>query len=365
MRVLRVVGARPQFMQVPVVREALLARGHEHILVHTGQHYDEGMSTVFFRELGLPEPDINLGVAGLSHGAMTGRMMEGIEQVIVERKPDVVLVDGDTNSTMAAALAAVKLHVPVAHIEAGLRDFDRRRPEEINRIVTDHVATLNCAPIPRALENLRHEGLGASAMLAGDVLLDCYLRYFARRSPRVRDELGLTAGGYYVSTLHRPENTDAGEAERFDAIVGFLAALDKPVILPVHPRTRPMFDRWLSAGNAAGALRLVPPVTYFEMLGLLEGAAAVVTDSGGLPREAVWTGCRCIMLFRKDTWHDLLEHGWATIGKTDRASIEEAFATARAPDPHDTQAFFGAGRAAERLVNELESLPGGTDRSKP
>ena len=356
MRVLLVVGARPQFMQAPVAREALLARGHEHLLVHTGQHYDEGMSAVFFRELGLPEADVNLGVAGLSHGAMTGRMMEGIEQVIVERKPDVVLVDGDTNSTMAAALAAVKLHVPVAHIEAGLRDFDRRRPEEINRIVTDHVATLNAAPIPRALANLRHEGLGNSAVLTGDVLLDCYLRYFRARSTRVRDELGLRPGRYHVATLHRPENTDATEAERFAAIVDFMAARDLPVVLPVHPRTRPMFDRWLAAGNAPGALRLVPPVTYFEMLGLLEGADTVITDSGGLPREAVWTGCRCVMLFRKDTWHDLLESGWATIGKTDRASIETAFATARRPEAGATQAFFGAGQASARLVTELERL---------
>lgn len=356
MKILRVVGARPQFMQVPVVREALLARGHTHLLLHTGQHYDEGMSTVFFRELGLPEPDINLGVSGLSHGAMTGRMMEGIEAAIVTHRPDVLLVDGDTNSTMAAALAAVKLHVPVVHIEAGLRDFDRKRPEEINRIVTDHVATLNCAPLPRAMDNLRNEGLAASSLLAGDVLLDCYLRYFAQRSTRVVDELGLEPGGYYLSTLHRPENTDAVHRERFFDIVGFLASLDKPVVLPVHPRTRPMFQAWHDAGHAPGNLRLVPPVTYFEMLGLLEGAACVFTDSGGLPREAVWTGCPCVMLFRQDTWHDMLEHGWATIGKTDRASIETAFAQARRPDRAATRRFYGDGQATTRLVTRMEQL---------
>lgn len=356
MKILRVVGARPQFMQVPVVREALLARGHEHLLLHTGQHYDQDMSAVFFRELGLPEPDINLNVSGLSHGAMTGRMMEGIERAIMEHKPDAMLVDGDTNSTMAAALAAVKLHLPVVHIEAGLRDFDRRRPEEINRIVTDHVATLNCAPIPRAIDNLRHEGLGESSVLTGDVLLDCFMRFREQRSPRVVEELGLVPGGYYLSTLHRPENTDAINAERFDAIVSFLADLDKPVVLPVHPRTRPMFESWQAQGNALGKLRLIQPVTYFEMLGLLDGADGVFTDSGGLPREAVWAGCRCVMLFRKDTWHDLLENGWAAIGKTDRASIEAAWASANRPDPLASRAFYGSGVAADRVVAHMEKL---------
>jgi UDP-N-acetylglucosamine 2-epimerase len=343
-------------MQVPVLRDTLVRRGHEHLLLHTGQHYDEGMSAVFFRELGIPEPDVNLGVSGLSHGAMTGRMIEGIETVLRERAPDVLLVDGDTNSTMAAALAAVKLHVPVVHVEAGLRDFDRRRPEEINRIVTDHVATVNCAPIPRAFENLRREGLEATAALTGDVLLDCFLYYFERRSRRLVEELELAPKGYYVSTLHRPENTDAANEERFRDIMGFLAALDKPVVLPVHPRTRPMVDAYVAAGFPLGSVRLVPPATYFEMLGLLEGADCVFTDSGGLPREAVWAGCRCVMLFRMDTWHDLLANGWATIGKTDRASIESAFREALRPDSAATRAFFGGGRAAERIADELEKL---------
>ncbi|WCM89328.1 non-hydrolyzing UDP-N-acetylglucosamine 2-epimerase [Acidovorax sp. NCPPB 3576] len=356
MKVLRVVGARPQFMQVPVVRDVLLQRGHEHVLLHTGQHYDDSMSAVFFRELGIPPADINLGISELGHGGMTGRMMEGIERSLQEVRPDVLLVDGDTNSTMAAALSAVKLHIPVVHIEAGLRDFDRKRPEEINRVVTDHVASINCAPIPRAISNLENEGLGASAVLTGDVLLDCFVHYFERRSHSVVAELELQPGGYYLSTLHRPENTDLVNAERFSAIFGFLSDLDKPVILPLHPRSRRMVEQWQSAGGRLGAIRLVPPVTYLEMLALLEGADCVFTDSGGLPREAVWMGCRCVMLFREDTWHDLLEQGWAAIGKTDRSSIEAAFNQAVRPDKKSTRDFFGGGEAAKRVVEQLESM---------
>ena len=343
-------------MQVPVLREALLERGHQHVLLHTGQHYDEGMSAVFFRELGIPEPDINLAVAGLSHAAMTGRMMEGIEQAILKERPDVVLVDGDTNSTMAAALAASKVHVPVVHVEAGLRDFDRRRPEEINRIVTDHIAALNCAPIPRALENLEQEGLAERSRLVGDVLLDCYVRNWPQRSARVRDRFGLQFGQYHVSTLHRPENTDPENIARLSDILSCMAALDKPVVLPVHPRTRAVLKAYQDNGGKLGSIRCIDPITYFEMLGLLEGADTVITDSGGLPREAVWSGCRCVMLFRQDTWHDLLERKWATIGKTDKASIETALHSATRPPVEAVRAFFGGGLAAARIVEAIETL---------
>ncbi|MDR0225285.1 MAG: UDP-N-acetylglucosamine 2-epimerase (non-hydrolyzing) [Burkholderiaceae bacterium] len=358
MKVLRVVGARPQFMQVPAVRDVLIERGHEHILLHTGQHYDDSMSTVFFRELGIPDADINLGISELGHGAMTGRMMEGIEKALKDVRPDAVLVDGDTNSTMAAALAAVKLHIPVVHIEAGLRDFDRKRPEEINRTVTDHVATINCAPIKRALHNLENEGLQHTASLTGDVLLDCFVRYSERRSDAIVKQFGLRPDGYYLSTLHRPENTDAVNATRFSDIFDFLSNLDKPVILPLHPRTKGIVEHWQGNGGKLGSIKLVPPVTYLEMLGLLQGADCVFTDSGGLPRETVWTGRRCVMLFREDTWHDLLENNWAQIGKTDKASIETAFTSAQKPDITETRNFFGAGLAAKKVVDQLENING-------
>lgn len=354
MKIARVVGARPQFMQLPALIAALDESGHQQVLVHTGQHYDHNMSEQFFSEMGLPKPDINLEVGSGSHGITTGRIMERFEEVLRELKPDAVVVDGDTNSTLGAALAAVKLHIPVAHIEAGLRDFDRRRPEEINRILTDHASDLNCAPIPRALDNLRHEGLGARSELTGDVLLDCFDIYRRRRTAELRRQFGLVDGGYHVMTLHRPENTDLAEDERFRDIMSVVTALSKPVIFAAHPRTRPIMDRFLTAGGKLGSLRPIPPVSYFEMLELLDGCDCVFTDSGGLPREAVWSGKRCVMLFRVDTWHDLLENGWATIGKTDRDSIATAFDQARPADASAARAFFGGGRSAQRIVTALE-----------
>ncbi|WP_082877048.1 non-hydrolyzing UDP-N-acetylglucosamine 2-epimerase [Hydrogenophaga crassostreae] len=356
MKILRVVGARPQFMQVAPIRNELVNRGHEHILLHTGQHYDDAMSAVFFRELNIPEADINLGVHGLGHGAMTGRMMEGIEQAIENITPDIVLVDGDTNSTMAAALAAAKLHIPLVHIEAGLRDFDKKRPEEINRIVTDHVASLNCAPIPRALKNLHSEGLSNVSVLTGDVLLDCFLSNLKRQSHRVRQELALSEKGYHLSTLHRPENTDVRNFSRFCDIMNFLSSLDKPVVLPTHPRTMAIIEKWKSGGGSLGSIKLIPPVTYLEMLGLLSGADCVISDSGGVPREAVWVGAKCVMLFREDTWHDLIQNGWATIGKTDRPSIENAFHASKRPDPSETMKHFGNGEASKNIVNSIETF---------
>ena len=355
MKVMRVVGARPQFMQVPVLRDRLIQRGHSHVLVHTGQHYDDIMNDVFFRELNLPAPDHQLHVSGLGHGAMTGRMIEGLEALLKADRPDVLIVDGDTNSTVAAALAAVKMGIPVVHVEAGLRDFDRKRPEEINRVVTDHVATMNCAPIPRAQGNLVHEGLAATGVLVGDLLLDCFLSYREKAAQAGQPATGVHSGRYHLATLHRPENTDPSEAARFAEIMKVLTRLDAPVIFPVHPRTRAALNRWVENGGSLGSLAPVEPVGYFDMLRLLQGADCVFTDSGGLPREAIWSGCRCVMLFRKETWHDMLERNWAQIGMTDSASIEQAYSRAVPPEPLETQAFFGAGRAAERVVRALEA----------
>jgi UDP-GlcNAc3NAcA epimerase len=356
MKIARIVGARPQFMQLPAVIAAILRAGHDHVLIHTGQHYDREMSENFFKELCLPQPDINLNVGSGTHGAATGRMIECIETALREVKPDLVMVDGDTNSTLAGALAAVKIHIPVVHIEAGLRDFDRRRPEEINRIMADHASDLNCAPIPRALVNLEHESLGGRSVLTGDVLLDCYMMNWPRRSMAARERLGLKAASYNVMTLHRPENTDQSEYWRFKEIMSVVTTRDKPVILPVHPRTRPILNRYIADGHKLGSLRPCDTVSYLEMLGLLDGCECVFSDSGGLPREAVWSGKRCVMLFRTDTWHDLLKNCWATIGRTDSNSIEAAYFSAKAPDVRDTQAFFGNGQSADRVIEAINRL---------
>ncbi len=357
MRIARIVGARPQFMQVPSIMRLLEEAGHEHILVHTGQHYDHALSGSFFADLGLPAPAYNLEVGSGRHGEATGRMIERIERVLLEIKPGVVLVDGDTNSTLGAALAAVKLHIPLAHIEAGVRDFDRRRPEEINRVLTDHASDLNFAPVPRALDNLKKENLGARSMLTGDVLLDCFLEHSGRREGfrgPLLQSLRLEPGGYHVITLHRPENTDLDEYGRFAEIISFVAALDKPAVLPLHPRTKAALDRYRAAFGSLGAIKVIPPASYLELLALVDACDCVFTDSGGLSREAVWAGRRCVMLLHAVTWHDLLEQGWAQIGATDRASIAKAFERAKIPEGAAAHAFFGGGKAAQAIVAGLE-----------
>jgi UDP-GlcNAc3NAcA epimerase len=355
LRIARILGTRPQFMQAPVVRKSLLARGFEEDIVHTGQHYDPEMSDVFFEELGLPKPSVNLGVGSHSQGAATGRMIEIIEEYLVSAKPNAVLVDGDTNSTMAAALAAVKLHIPVFHIEAGLRDFDRKRPEEINRVVTDHVSNLNFAPLPRALENLSNEGLQSAARLTGDVLCDCFLTNEARADFSVVRELELAPKSYHVMTLHRPENTDLEFFDRFCAIIEAIGLSGKPTVFPVHPRTQKIIDKYCETKTFPPNIIKIRPLSYLQMLGLLKQADCVFTDSGGLPREAAWLGLRVVMLFRVDTWHDLLANGWAQIGKTDTTSILSAYEAA-VPADRAVIEFYGGGRASETIANEIAAF---------
>src|SRR5487761_1037940 len=355
MRIARIVGARPQFMQVPPLRDTLLAAGHEHILIHTGQHYDYALSQGQLDDLNLGAPDYNLLVGSGPQGETTGRMLAALESLLDQIKPDLVVVDGDTNSTLAGALAVTKMHWPLVHVEAGLRDFDRSRPEEINRVLTDHIATLNCAPVPRALANLRNENIGARSILSGDLLLDCLCRSEARADESILCELKLQSGGYYLMTLHRPENTDFGRYDRFCYILGVVAALDKPVIWPVHPRAQPILKRYTEEAGSLGAIRPIAPVTYLKMLALVQGCGMVLTDSGGLPREAVWSGKRCVMLFSVDTWHDLLDQDWATIGKNDKASIESAIEAARPPDASAARAFFGGGKASEAIARATET----------
>lgn len=355
MKIARFVGARPQFMQVPPLMGKILEAGHQHVLVHTGQHYDADLSDVFFRDLGIPEPDYNLNVGSGSHGKATGIMLERTEQVLQAINPDVVLVDGDTNSTLAAALAAVKLHIPVVHVEAGLRDFDRRRPEEINRIATDHCSDLNCAPIPRALQNLENEGLGARSVLTGDVLLDCLVHYEKHFSKACQLKLNLKPMQYHVMTLHRPENTDFEFYPRFCEIMAAVGNVGLPVIFPVHPRTQPILKKYIEEHGSTGDIQPIAPLSYFEILGLVSDCDTVFTDSGGLPREATWLGRRCVMLFKVETWHDLLGNGWAQIGMTDRTSIEKAFERSRPANSKATRDMFGAGKASHRIVEAINA----------
>ncbi len=292
MRILTVVGARPQFVKAaPLARALAAVPGIEHRLVHTGQHYDDALSDLFFRELEIPPPARNLGIGSGPHGAQTGRMLEAVEAAFLEDRPDRVVVYGDTNSTLAGAVAAVKLHIPVAHVEAGLRSFNRRMPEEINRVLTDHASDLLFAPTAAAVENLRREGIPESRVrLSGDVMYDAALHFGRAASARegLLRKLDLAPRAYVLATVHRAENTD--DAARLQGILGGLARLAArlPVVWPMHPRTRAV----LAARGIAlpAGVRAVDPVGYLDMILLETRARAIVTDSGGVQKEAFMYG---------------------------------------------------------------------------
>lgn len=347
LHVLTVVGARPQFVKAAVVSRAMMAaaasgRAIRESLVHTGQHYDHGMSRVFFDEMSIPEPCANLAIGGGSHGAMTGRMLEALEREIVQRRPDVVLVYGDTNSTLAGALAAAKLHVPVAHVEAGLRSFNRRMPEEVNRVVTDHLAKLLFCPSASAQQQLAREGITAGVHVTGDVMVDALHQYRERAVP---PDL---RGPFALATLHRAENTD--DPARLGAILDALARAPVPVLLPLHPRTRGA----LAGGRAEarGNLRFTDPLSYFQMLGALDACSFVATDSGGLQKEAYTFGKKCLVLRDETEWTELVDVGANRVVGADFAKITSTFAWAMTPMPA-TRPVYGDGHAGAAIVELL------------
>lgn len=354
MNILTIVGARPQFIKAAPVSQALRARQRE-VLVHTGQHYDASMSDVFFAELGIPEPDVNLGIGSGSHGQQTGRMLMALEEVLLAQRPDWVLVYGDTNSTLAGALAAVKLGVPVAHVEAGLRSFNRAMPEEHNRVLVDHCADLLFCPTLTAVNLLAAEGLTAGVHLVGDVMVDALRQHagLARERSDVLARLGLSAQGYLLATVHRPYNTDAPENLR-----SILAAFDdiyrqtgRPVVLPLHPRTGKQMQA-LDLAAPAG-VRLIEPVGYLDMLALEQAAALILTDSGGIQKEAYTLAVPCITLRPETEWVETVQAGWNVVVGADRAAIVQA-ATQRTWPAGQPPAVFGDGHAAQRIVDLLE-----------
>ena len=350
MKLLTVIGARPQFIKAATVSRIVSCRGDiSEVIVHTGQHYDANMSDIFFDELAIPRPDHHLGIGGGTHGAMTGRQLEAIEAVLLDEKPDWVLVYGDTNSTLAGALAAVKLHIPVAHVEAGLRSFNRRMPEEINRILTDHAAAKLMAPTETAMRNLRAEGVPEERLeLVGDVMFDASLFYRDRaRQPDWFAGLDVTGGGFVLATVHRAENTD--DPVRLRGILDGLAASGRPVILPLHPRTR---ARLAEHGIVLPShLHVVEPVGYLEMVWLEAACAAVATDSGGVQKEAYFFGKPCITLRDETEWVELVETGWNRLAGADPDKIAEAMAAAAIPASGGS--LYGDGDAATRVVEAL------------
>lgn len=350
MRVVTIVGARPQFVKAAALSR-VLRRAHTEVLVHTGQHYDHAMSQVFFDELGIEPPEINLGVGSGRHGEQTGAMLAGLERVLDEQRPDWVLVYGDTNSTLAAGLAASKLGLPVAHVEAGLRSFNRAMPEEINRVLVDHLSTMLLCPSQTAVENLAAEGIRQGIHVVGDVMLDALLH--ARDCAAVRSDvlprLGVRAGAYVVATVHRAENTD--EPARLFDILKALGASDVPVVFPVHPRTRQVLERTSYALPAS--MRLSMPLGYLDMVALVASARAVVTDSGGLQKEAYWLGVPCITVRTETEWVETVHAGWNRVVGTDAGAIASALAAVERPAARPP--LYGEPGAAERCVRVLEA----------
>lgn len=359
-RVVTIVGARPQFVKAATVSRAFERRGAvEELIVHTGQHFDWNMSDVFFDELEIPRPHFHLGIHGGLHGAMTGAMLARLEEVLVEERPAMVVVYGDTNSTLAGALAAAKLHIPVAHVEAGLRSFNRRMPEELNRILTDHASDLLFAPTAHAVGNLRREGItDARVHQVGDVMLDAARHYAGRANgaAALLARIGVGPGGYLLATLHRAENTD--DPARLRAAMECLngASRSLPVVLPLHPRTRQALARAAPPITPAPGLKVIDPVGYLAMIALERGARVVATDSGGVQKEAYFHRVPCITLRAETEWVELVEAGWNAVVGSDPTRFDAALKTALAgPLPVWSPDLYGDGNAAEAIAEGVAS----------
>jgi UDP-GlcNAc3NAcA epimerase len=346
--VMTVVGARPQFVKAAPLSRAIRRRLRE-VLVHTGQHYDPEMSGAFFEELEIPAPDRHLGVGSGSHGRMTARMLERLEELMLEVRPDVVVVLGDTNSTLAGALAAAKLGIAVAHVEAGLRSFDPHMPEEINRRLTDHVSTLLFCPTPTAVRNLKAEGIARGVFNVGDVMMDAVVQNLAR-ARRKRPRYDLPPRSFYLATIHRQENVE--DPERLDSLVRALESLPFPTLLPAHPRTRERLRRL--AVQPGEGLRVIGPVGYLEMLLLESHARAVLTDSGGVQKEAFILGTPCVTLRENTEWVETVLAGANRLAGTDPARIARAvLSLERQRRRRPTVRAYGGGRASERIAGRL------------
>jgi len=365
MKIISIVGARPQFIKTAAVSRAIdrhnIQSSNDQItefLVHTGQHYDYNMSRVFFEQLEIRPPKYNLGVGSGKHGEMTGAMLGSIESVLLEEKPDCVLVYGDTNSTLAGALAATKLHIPVVHVEAGLRSFNRRMPEEINRVLTDHIANMLFCPTATAVRNLEKEGITKGVFEVGDVMYDAFLAYksLAQERSAILSQLGLTPLTYCLATVHRQENTD--DIERLlniFAAFAKLATAECQIILPLHPRTQKALENGNASPVSNPHVRLIDPVSYLDLIALESQAKAIFTDSGGVQKEAYFAKVPCVTLRDETEWIETVEAGWNYLGGANTQKIVKAFQEAADSIPNGQPNFYGNGEAAKLIVKHLIS----------
>jgi UDP-GlcNAc3NAcA epimerase len=353
MKILSVVGARPEFIQAaPISR--VLRQQHQEVLVHTGQHYDYRMSQTFFDELGIPTPDYNLEVGSGTHAQQTADMLVRLEETLLKEKPDLVIVRGDTNSTLAGGLAASKLHIPTAHVEAGERSFDRSMPEEINRLVVDHLSDLLFCASKAAFNHLTAEGIHANLHWTGDVMLDAMLsnRPLARAKSTILSKLGLSNRSYALVTVHRASNTD--DPQRLGSIVNALNAVDEIVVFPVHPRTRKVLEVYGAQFNQN--VRLIEPVGYFDMMLLEENARLIVTDSGGVQREAYFLGVPSLTLRDNTEWVETVEVGWNRLVGANTEKILQAWREFSPPADHPP--IYGDGKASETICRLIDAWSG-------
>ncbi len=352
MKIVTVVGARPQFIKAAPVSKALNSAGHTEYLVHTGQHYDYGMSQIFFDELAIPQPDINLCVGSSNHGRQTGQMLIRLEEVILEQQPDWVLVYGDTNSTLAGALAAAKLNVPLAHVEAGLRSFNRIMPEEHNRVLTDHCADLLFCPTETAVQNLAKEGIKKGVYRVGDCMYDAVLDFAKRagQQSKILETLAIEPKKYLLATLHRPYNTD--NKEILSSILSAFADLKETIVFPVHPRTRKKITAFgISHLIENGSVQMIDPIGYFDMLVLEKNAQMILTDSGGIQKEAYFFAVPCVTLRSETEWLETVQTGWNVLTGADHDKIVSTVKSF--VRPHEHSPLYGDGNTAIHIRDIL------------
>lgn len=348
MKIITIVGARPQFIKAAPVSKALREE-HQEVLIHTGQHYDENMSNIFFNELKIPRPDYNLEIGSGSHGMMTGRMLENLEEIYLKEKPDFVLVYGDTNSTLAGALAASKLLIPVIHVEAGLRSFNKAMPEEQNRILTDHISELLLVPTGDAVKNLKNEGITKGVHNVGDVMYDAVLMFkeLAKSKVGLLGELGFSSGEYILTTIHRAENTN--DINRLKSMIEALNECEENVILPLHPRTKKFISDYGLVFSEN--IKVIDPIGYLEMLMLEENSKMIVTDSGGVQKEAYFMGKPCITMRDETEWVETVKSGWNVVVGTDKEKILyniKNFKPSKTQEP-----IFGDGKASYKILDMI------------
>lgn len=352
MKIVSVVGARPQFIKcAPVSRT--IRKQHEEILVHTGQHYDPEMSDVFFEELDIPKPDYNLGIGSGTQGEQTGKMIIEIEKVLLKEEPDIVLVYGDTNSTLAGALAASKLHIKVAHVEAGLRSFDRTMPEEINRVITDHISNILFCPTDTAVMNLKNEGITEGVYNVGDVMVDAlkYNQRIAENKSTILQDMSLNPKEYLLATVHRASNTD--NKENLSSIVEAFSDVEETIVFPIHPRTRKYLKEYNLWEKVLKNTKVIPPVGYLDMLKLESNARKILTDSGGVQKEAYMLGVPCITLRDNTEWVETIEEGWNLLAGADYEKIKHAIENFEGTDIRND--VFGDGNASNKISQKMNS----------